>query len=289
MVYIHFPSNLTEEELMLQTKYQKLKKKKKAIQALKTPKNDSEKPLISKRPADARDAREVARKLLKSGSIQPIQKPQTKQDQTSFKRPKGQERKRPPTENNVSLYHPFNSQPEDTPAERETSSTRIHDLYQQYKNLDREERDFTEKKPSLDSPSSSTSSALSTNTRELDKTRPKNTICISGQSLTEEYLKRHFNKFGSIALLSMEIEKGRGFITYSEADSSEKAIADMDGKTIEAISLQVQLARRQPKIERINNASASPYWATLATSNSPKGNVKDTREILVYDDNFFSS
>ena len=27
MVYIHFPSNLTEEELMLQTKYQKLKKK----------------------------------------------------------------------------------------------------------------------------------------------------------------------------------------------------------------------------------------------------------------------
>lgn len=27
MVYIHFPSNLTEEEHMLQAKYQKLKKK----------------------------------------------------------------------------------------------------------------------------------------------------------------------------------------------------------------------------------------------------------------------
>lgn len=27
MVYIHFPNNLTEEELMLQAKYQKLKKK----------------------------------------------------------------------------------------------------------------------------------------------------------------------------------------------------------------------------------------------------------------------
>jgi len=27
MVYIHFPSNLTEEEQMLQAKYQKLKKK----------------------------------------------------------------------------------------------------------------------------------------------------------------------------------------------------------------------------------------------------------------------
>ena len=27
MVYLHFPTNLTEEELMLQTKYTKLKKK----------------------------------------------------------------------------------------------------------------------------------------------------------------------------------------------------------------------------------------------------------------------
>lgn len=27
MVYIHFPANFTEEEIMLQTKYQKLKKK----------------------------------------------------------------------------------------------------------------------------------------------------------------------------------------------------------------------------------------------------------------------
>lgn len=31
MVYIHFPSNLTEEEHMLQAKYQKLKKKVKFI------------------------------------------------------------------------------------------------------------------------------------------------------------------------------------------------------------------------------------------------------------------
>jgi len=27
MVYLHFPTNLTEEELMLQAKYQKLRKK----------------------------------------------------------------------------------------------------------------------------------------------------------------------------------------------------------------------------------------------------------------------
>lgn len=56
---------------------------------MKAPKVDQDKPHIPKRPADARDAREVARKLLKSGAIQAIQKPVTKQEQTSFKRPKG--------------------------------------------------------------------------------------------------------------------------------------------------------------------------------------------------------
>jgi negative elongation factor E len=65
-----------------------------------------------KRPSDARDAREVARKLLKSGSIQPILKPALKQDQTSFKRPKGQERKRIHSDNSGSVpYQPFSNVP----------------------------------------------------------------------------------------------------------------------------------------------------------------------------------
>lgn len=81
---------------------------KKALQAHKAPKQEPEKPLILKRPADARDAREVARKLLKSGAIPAIQKPATKQDQTSFKRPKGQERKRIIPDANVA-YQPFSA------------------------------------------------------------------------------------------------------------------------------------------------------------------------------------
>lgn len=84
MGYINFPAAHTEEEQMLQAKYQKLKKKvwaaqcrkkypynsspcpfilqKKALHALKSPKPEIEKPIL-KRPADARDAREVARKV----------------------------------------------------------------------------------------------------------------------------------------------------------------------------------------------------------------------------------
>lgn len=82
---------------------------KKALQALKAPKQETEKQLMPKRAVDARDAREVARKLFKSGAIPAIQKPQMKQDQMSFKRPKGQERKRIIPESNVASYQPFSA------------------------------------------------------------------------------------------------------------------------------------------------------------------------------------
>lgn len=59
---------------------------KKAVQAL-IKKPEPEK-IVPKRPSDARDAREVARKLIKSGAIQAIQKKPV--DPTSFKRPKQQ-------------------------------------------------------------------------------------------------------------------------------------------------------------------------------------------------------
>lgn len=76
---------------------------------MKAPKQEAEKQLIPKRAVDARDAREVARKLFKSGAIPAIQKPQMKQDQMSFKRPKGQERKRVIPESNVASYQPFSA------------------------------------------------------------------------------------------------------------------------------------------------------------------------------------
>lgn len=88
MVYLHFPVNLTEEELMLQAKYQKLKKKKKALQALKAPKQEPEKPVLPKRPTEARDAREIARKLIKSGAIQAIKSPPPQPQNATFKRPR---------------------------------------------------------------------------------------------------------------------------------------------------------------------------------------------------------
>lgn len=114
---------------MLQTKYQKLKKKvgymqivhtfyyftnevleqKKALQALKAPKPEPEKTPTLKRPAEARDAREVAKKLLKSGAISAIPKPSEKTETTGFKRSRGLERKLSSSDRAPSGFQPFSS------------------------------------------------------------------------------------------------------------------------------------------------------------------------------------
>lgn len=240
---------------------------------------------MPKRPADARDAREVARKLLKSGAIQAIQKPLTKQDQTSFKRPKGQERKRIIQDaTNVAAYQPFSATQltadgvpvavsigvgaggaigggsatggvESTIAERETS--RVHNLYQQFATeRDREERGLTggEKK---------NSEAITSSPLRVDKPRSGNTIYVSGNKVNEEFLRTHFAIFGKIVNVSMEIEKGKGFITFGKSESADHAILERHGKQIAGIQLQVQLARRQPQIEPINDASSSAAWSTI--------------------------
>lgn len=236
---------------------------KKALQALKTPKPESEKPLIPKRPADARDAREVARKLLKSGAIQAIQKPPTKQDQVSFKRPKGQERKKGVVDTNVSQYKPFQATSDESfqvtnnenVGERESSS-HIQNLYQQFESArDRQERGIVDTKKQSLSPTNKVDS----------KPQARNTIFVSGNNVTEDYLRHHFQKFGAMVFVSTEIEKGKGFVTFSKPESSERAIAEMHGKAIGGIALKVELARRQPIIEPMNSASSSRAWAAVGT------------------------
>lgn len=273
---------------------------KKALQAHKAPKSEPEKPVLPKRPADARDAREVARKLIKSGAIQAIQRPITKQDQTSFKRPKGQERKRIYPDTAATPYQPFSSSHTDVPGDPapEQEPSRVQNLYQQFASeRDREERGIIVDKPksvtdqppksvappiaavksedlatiasphpvqnSSGSTGSTTPSAAAAAGPKSDKPRSGNTIYVSGTRVTEEFLRKHFAAFGKIVNVSMEIEKGRGFITFGKSEHAEKAIAEMHGKASAGIQLQVQLARRQPQIEPINDASSSAVWSTL--------------------------
>ncbi|XP_017786834.1 PREDICTED: negative elongation factor E [Nicrophorus vespilloides] len=269
MVYIHFPANFTEEELMLQNKYQKLKKKKKALQVLRAPKPEPEKPIIPKRPAEARDAKEVAKKLLKSGVIPAIPK-QQKQPEQGFKRPRGLERKLV-SEKTVSGYQPFSAvQNEVGPDNPENKPPRIKNLYDSFASArDREERGISEKPK--DKP---------------DKPRQGNTIYVTGYKITDEFLKKHFATFGSIVNISMEIEKNRGFVTFDKVECADRAITEMDGCMVSGIELKVSLARRQPQIEPINDATSSTAWSTVAANHSQKGNHRDKRELVTYDDMF---
>ncbi len=82
---------------------------KKALQALKAPKSEPEKTPTLKRPAEARDAREVAKKLLKSGAIQAIPKPCEKTETAGFKRSRGLERKLSSSDRAPSGFQPFSA------------------------------------------------------------------------------------------------------------------------------------------------------------------------------------
>lgn len=53
------------------------------------------------------------------------------------------------------------------------------------------------------------------------------TIYVSGKSITEDFLKKHFSDFGNIVNVSMEIEKGRGFVTFSKTEATDRAIAEV--------------------------------------------------------------
>lgn len=60
----------------------------------------------------------------------------------------------------------------------------------------------------------------------------------------------------------------KGFVTFAKPESVEKAISEMHGKNIGGIQLQVQLSRRQPQIEPINDASSSAAWSTIGNKNT---------------------
>lgn len=63
--------------------------------------------------------------------------------------------------------------------------------------------------------------------KEKDKPKTGYTIYVSGKTITEDFLKKHFSEFGTIVNVSMEIEKGRGFVTFSKTEATDRAIADV--------------------------------------------------------------
>lgn len=161
------------------------------MQDLKAPKQEAERiPQAPKRPTEARDAREVAKKLIKSGVITAPKTP--KRPEQSFKRPRGLERKLNSTEKTISSYQPFSAtQLEEE--ETEAARPRVKDLYDSFVSAEN-----TDDKNTTDTQSV---------TKPEIKSRGGNTIFICGYKITEDYLKKHFQSFGNIMNISMEAEK----------------------------------------------------------------------------------
>lgn len=293
MVYLHFPNQLTEEEEMLKKKYEKLRRKKKALQNLNAPKQEPPPP---KRPLDVRpleakpDAKEVAKKLLKSGAISAI-KVENKERQ-GFKRPKALERKRNACERptpSVTGYQPFTAShtvdedpptvsAADTTTPANTEKPPVKKLYESFVSSRKLEDEIKEDR------------ARDIRQRERDRDgrpeRPRqgNTVYVRGYGVTQELLQKTFEAVGNIINISMEMDKNCGFVTFEKIDQAEKAIKDVNGTICGGVRLNVSLARRQPLIPPLGEDSSSLSWASLAVNFPQKGNHEDSRSLIVYEE-----
>ncbi|XP_050030810.1 negative elongation factor E [Dermacentor andersoni] len=284
MVYLHFPSQYTEEEDMLQKKYQKLKRKKKALQQTKTPKQEPPPVQTTLRKGHDQvseskpDAKEVAKKLLKSGAISAI-KVENK-ERHGFKRSKASERKRSLNDRPGGIgYQPYaaNHPTEDESDVTGTSSSSpsssrpaMKSLYESFVsggNLDEDDPKH------LETPRDSTP----------EKPRQKNTLYVHGAGVSEDLLRGSFAPYGSLLNISMELDKNCGFVTFEKIECAEKAVVEMNGATVSGIKLRVSFARRQPLIPQ--SADGSPAtWTSMASNYSQKGGSADNRKAVLYND-----
>jgi len=236
------------------------------------------------------DAKEVAKKLLKSGKIHAIRGPDSKDRQHSgFKRSKALERKRCGGADKPGGYQPFHmshSTDEDNVALEDMPSTRVKPLYESFvssrdpESIAREET-FREKRRDGKA-----------NYVNRDTPQTGNTIYVHGFGVNESILRTGFSIFGNILNITSESDKNCGFVTFDSIESANKAIDEMNKKSVNGIQLKVMLARRQPavvpKTETTDlgaHSSAAPdVWSTIAATYSQKSGLKDKRSLISYEE-----
>ncbi|XP_014240781.1 negative elongation factor E-like isoform X2 [Cimex lectularius] len=235
---------------------------KKALQSLKAPRQESERTMpIKKTQVEGRDAREIAKKLIKSGAIAAIKKAPKREEMSGFKRPAGLERRL--ERSTISGYQPFSGNND----EPRPKAKKLYDSLM--KNMEEDEPIV---KPLVQ-----------------EKPVGGNTVFVQGGDISETMLRKVFSEFGTIININMEVEKRRGFVTFDDAQAAAAAIERLDGKVVHMSQLSVSYARRQ----LIYNTSAettknSKLWASAACRKNEKGAQREQneREVIKYD-NFF--
>lgn len=289
---INFPSALTEEEEFLKQKYAKLRKKKKALQAMRVakPDNQATNNTATKRPLESSaDALEHAKQLLKSGAIKLNNENKDKQ---SFKRSKNFEKKLKDPDKTPSAvgFQPFSATHVDSAEkddDRELSKPRRKKLFESFvsegamrdskDNSDGEQPQTPYKRPRL---------LGFDRDREDRRETPKkgNTIYVYGHGVTEELLRKAFATFGTIVNISMELDRNCGFVSFEKMESAEKAISNVNGNIISEVQLKVSLARKQPSFNQAPDQT--PSWGSIAASKTPTSSYKEKRDKVTYDDIF---
>ncbi|GAB1598721.1 negative elongation factor E-like isoform X1 [Argonauta hians] len=269
---INFPAALTEEEEFLKQKYAKLRKKKKALQAMRIakPENQTAATPPVKRPAESSaDALEHAKRLLKSGAIKLNNENKEKQ---SFKRSKNFEKKlKDPdkTQSTVgfqpfSATHPDSQEKED---EKETTKPRWKGLSESFVM----EGSMRESKYDHD--------------REERSENPRKgkTVHVSGHKVTEELFRKAFESIGPIINITMELEKSCGFVTFEKMEYAKQAIDMVNGCMVSDVQLKVTMARRQPSFNQPQEPSLSQKG--MGANSGSYAGAKD-RNLVSYEDLF---
>ncbi|XP_064616296.1 LOW QUALITY PROTEIN: negative elongation factor E-like [Liolophura sinensis] len=289
MVYVNFPVKLTEEEETLQKKYAKLRKKRKSLQAHKTGKQDHQQgntPPVKRLASEAstEEAKEAAKKLLKSGIIK--LKDDSK-DKHSFKRSKNFEKKMKDTEKTPTAvgFQPFAAFHQEEDERRDESRPRVKKLYDSFvgSREGRESRDGREGRDSREGRDRRDSRYERDDRREREAPKKGNTIYVHGHGVNEDLLRKAFCNLGTILNISVEKEKNCGFVTFEKMESADQAIAEMNGSMVSGVQMKVSMAFRQPVFEGNTQDPSTSSWASIAASNSQKGTHRDKREMVSYD------
>ncbi|XP_022661287.1 negative elongation factor E-like [Varroa jacobsoni] len=266
MGFIHFPTQLTEEEQALKSKYAKLKRKRKQLKPQPSKEQEQKEQadkILASIAANKRksqegiakpDTKELAKKLLKSGAIKPIKSEPA--EKTVFKRSKGAGRKRNIIGSEVG-YQPF-SEPGSKGGDSRGPNSKVGALDQDDPAL------LAEKEFNPDAPAATPSAP-----------RKGNTVYLHAQGMTETLARKACASHGgSIAHISVEENKSCAFVTFENYEAAEKVIQALDGNFVLGLTFKAALARRQPQLP--SNAAPPP---PIPSSNSSE----NSRSLVVYD------
>lgn len=311
---ISFPKELTEDEERLLKKMAKLKKKKKQLIDLRASKEqkNAESIALKRKSNDAPssatsvkdDAKETAKKLVKSGLI----KLENENKEKGFKRSLSRRDEKKPTNLNLdtdtSMFGGYSynySYGSPTPTSRSPHQTPPAPQSSSYKSISSPIGAGGSASAAVSTSSSSSSTSnqqqysqqrnrFNFNRMNTYKSQYSNNNNGGGLSLhvkgniaiTEEYLKNVFaTNLNDVNIVSIDMKKGYAFVAIDKKESAELAINTLNSKTFNDIQLSVSYARprRSSFDNKQYNTNTSAHHVSGGNSSNDESAMQNWTEI----------